>query len=180
MLTQDKSNFVFAYGSLIWRPGFTYQAVSKASVAGFERRFWQASHDHRGTPELPGRVVTLVPVPNGSCWGLVYRLPETGLDVILSELDHREKDGYRREWLSVHSEQWGELQALTWVATEQNPSWRGGEPVDKLAHLISQRTGPSGSNVDYLMNLSQALIECGINDPYIELLTESVARILAK
>ena len=52
--------WLFAYGSLIFRPGFAYIERRVAWMHGYARRFWQWSPDHRGTPEAPG-LVLLVP-----------------------------------------------------------------------------------------------------------------------
>lgn len=175
--TSDCPEYVFAYGSLIWRPGFNPESTCLARVDGFERRFWQASHDHRGTPEQPGRVVTLVPITNGACFGLVYRLPQSGREQVLHDLDYREKDGYQRQYLDVWCERQGSVRALTWVASESNPSWRGLESIRRVANVIAHRSGPSGSNADYLFNLSQALLDRQIVDLHVQALTREVSRM---
>ncbi|ODQ63598.1 ChaC-like protein [Nadsonia fulvescens var. elongata DSM 6958] len=52
--------WVIGYGSLIYKPPPHYDIRLSGYIRGFVRRFWQSSNDHRGTPEAPGRVVTLL------------------------------------------------------------------------------------------------------------------------
>lgn len=54
--------WIIGYGSLIFKPPPLYALRVTGKISGFVRRFWQSSSDHRGTPQSPGRVVTLVPL----------------------------------------------------------------------------------------------------------------------
>ena len=67
-----------------------------AIIRGFKRRFWMRSADHRGTPENPGRVVTLVQSDQQEdcVYGVVYEI--SNWDEIIADLDYRERHGYTR------------------------------------------------------------------------------------
>ena len=51
---------IFGYGSLVWRPDLPHTEAHDGYIVGWVRRFYQGSPDHRGTPERPGRVATLL------------------------------------------------------------------------------------------------------------------------
>ena len=170
--------WVFGYGSLIWRPGFEYDEKRIATVAGYRRSFCQASHDHRGTPDLPGRVVTLESVANSVCEGIAFKVRHSSAIDILRLLDIREQDGYARQSLRLEFQDGSVAQGITWIAEEGNPSWRGGEHIDEVAGLISKRYGPSGSNSDYLFELERALVESNIVDYGVAELSEKVRSML--
>jgi cation transport regulator ChaC len=66
---EEEPLWVFGYGSLVWRAGFeAAEASGGVCVRGLRRAFHQGSTDHRGTPEAPGRVVTLVPDETVRFW----------------------------------------------------------------------------------------------------------------
>lgn len=96
--TSDHRMWIFAYGSLIFRPSFEYLERRRAFLPDYVRRFWQGSPDHRGIPEAPGRVATLVPAAQDKkewCGSCVYRLDPQHSENILAELDIREQAGFR-------------------------------------------------------------------------------------
>jgi len=158
--------WVFGYGSLIWRPGFEYDDKQVAVLAGYQRSFSQASHDHRGTAEAPGRVVTLAPSTGAQCKGVAFRLPAPATE-LLSALDIREQDGYERTHVEVILSSGASVSAITWIASRGNPSWRDHESLDDIAQLIAYRKGPSGTNREYLFELEGALEKLEIRDEYI-------------
>ncbi len=160
------SFWLFGYGSLIWKADFPFLERRPAWIHGWCRRFWQGSHDHRGTPDAPGRVVTLTRDPDARCDGMAYRIrPE-----VLTQLDMREKNGYLRELVPVHFDAQQAVEGLIYLATEENAAFLGEAPLQDMAAQIAGAHGPSGSNRDYLLNLAEALTRQGVQDDHVSTL----------
>lgn len=110
-MTRSPEYWIFGYGSLIFKPPPFYDLRVPGYINGYVRRFWQSSSDHRGYPDAPGRVVTLIekkfwltlkdphPSPGDDItWGVAYRIIPEKVDYVREYLDIREQNGY-----SVHN-----------------------------------------------------------------------------
>jgi cation transport protein ChaC len=168
--------WIFAYGSLIFRPDFSYVERRRAFVHGFARRFWQGSPDHRGVPEAPGRVVTLLRMEGALCGGCAYRLDPRDAEATLARLDHRERAGFDRVLLPLAAAPDGApfADGITYVAAPHNPHFLG--PLDEpaIARHVRVSRGPSGPNVDYVRELHAALRALDVDDPHVEAIVRAL------
>lgn len=131
------------------------------------RRFWQGSHDHRGTPAAPGRVVTLVSSPDDRCEGVAYQLDQSVIQQTFEALDHREKNGYERAVIAVEGANGVVFEAVTYLAPPDNFAWLGEAPLEEMAAQIARSHGPSGANTDYLFGLAHALRARDVLDRHV-------------
>lgn len=180
--------YVFGYGSLTWKPDFESHRQFVGYVRGYERRFWQGSVYHRGTPEKPGRVLTLTKVPEGSCWGLVYEVRGSeNINACLDKLCLREQSlgfydccvapVYTRE-----SESSGEpIHAIVYHAVPGNELFLGEESsLEEIALEIATCRGEAGHNLEYLLRLTDWLREEAPEetDPHVFGIESHVRRLL--
>lgn len=170
----DTQHWIFGYGSLIYKVDFPFLEREVATLRGWTRRFWQGSHDHRGTPEAPGRVVTLVRSPPSLCRGVAYRVDEAVFD----HLDHREKNGYERHRSRLYLDhREATVSATFYIAGADNPAFLGDGDDTELARHIAASHGPSGSNADYLLRLAASLRELDEYDEHVTRLEQELLRL---
>lgn len=157
------ARWLFGYGSLIWRPDFPFLERTPARINGWARRFWQGSHDHRGVPHAPGRVVTLVPMTDAVCAGVGYLIDED----VFAHLDEREKNGYERHEVTLELEPKGAAPGVVYIAPQGNHAFLGPAPPQEMVAHIQRSAGPSGRNRDYVLELAAALRELGAHDEHV-------------
>jgi len=169
--------WIFAYGSLIFRPDFPWLERRRAFVTGWARRFWQGSPDHRGVPEAPGRVVTLVEQSGVACGGCAYRIAPDEAETILSALDAREQAGFERTRVDLLDDPRGTAfaEGITWVAGPANEHFLGPLPEREIAEIIRARSGPSGPNAEYALRLRDALRALEVVDEHVEAIAAHLA-----
>lgn len=173
--SDDSDIWLFGYGSLIWRPDFPFVQQKIAVVDGWVRKFWQGSHDHRGVPEAPGRVVTLLPAASEQVAGMAFQIDRKEARDIFHALDYREKNGYERHIAPCKLvEETATVNCVFYVATETNPAYLGPAPLPDLAQHINRASGPSGSNREYLLKLAEALRQYNLHDDHVFALEREV------
>ncbi|EFJ51433.1 hypothetical protein VOLCADRAFT_46802, partial [Volvox carteri f. nagariensis] len=178
--------WVFGYGSLIHTPNFQYDKHVIGCIKGYRRVFWQGSTDHRGTPERPGRTVTLTAdnEATAATWGIAFQLAGTAEEqaAALSYLEWREKEYDVRKLVDVYGKD-GEVLvrgALVYIASPNNRNYLGPADPRVIAAQIATSHGPSGPNCDYLYKLADALRVMGVPDLDLFMLEKLVREELSQ
>ncbi len=163
--------WIFAYGSLMWRPDFAYEEVLDARLYGYHRSLCVYSWVHRGTRERPGAVLGLD--RGGSCRGRVFGIPGSREAEVLACLDARElvTDVYTRRRLLVNTPR-GSLPAWCYVVRREHPQYAGRLDQADLLELVRHGIGRSGHCRDYLLSTVEHLEEMGIVDGPLHRLAE--------
>jgi glutathione-specific gamma-glutamylcyclotransferase len=177
MSAGDHDLWLFAYGSLMWRPGFAYLEARRARVTGYRRCFCIYSVHHRGTPERLGMVLGLD--RGGACEGIAYRIGAGTAAETLGYLRGREliNGVYREAHVTVELEgqvggaaaaSGSEVLALAFIAERAHPNYAHRQPLAIQARLIRGGRGVSGANLDYLVSTVRHLGELGIRERELE------------
>ena len=166
---------VFAYGSLIWNPGFPVHARRRATAVGWHRSF-SISLDHfRGSPERPGLMLALA--SGGRCDGLLLEIGEDVEAHSLRAILRRELVAHELSanacWIEVDTER-GREQALTFYADPVGTQLAA-LTIEEQARRLARAAGAAGSGAEYLLRTVRGLAECGIHDDYIWSLQQRVA-----
>ena len=171
----------FAYGSLMWRPGFRYRERRPALLRGYQRAFCRLSFRHRGTPDAPGMVLGLA--PGGACRGIAYGVAPRQSEQALAYLDEREGAGYRRVKLPLHLEggrQAAPTEAWVYLPEPSHPSHAPGLPERRIVELLASGVGMSGAAHDYLRELLGELAWLGVEEPGLQAMLGKVERYRAE
>ncbi|QRZ15123.1 gamma-glutamylcyclotransferase [Paracoccus methylovorus] len=166
---------VFAYGSLIWNPGFAVQSRRRATAIGWHRSFSISLEHFRGTPERPGLMLALA--SGGSCEGLVLEIAQETETQSLRAVLRRELVAHELSanacWIEVETER-GREPALTFYA-DPIGTQLAELTVAQQARRLARAAGAAGSGAEYLLRTVRGLAENGIHDDYIWALQQIVA-----
>jgi glutathione-specific gamma-glutamylcyclotransferase len=166
--------WVFAYGSLMWRPGFPHLERVPARLTGLHRALCVYSHVHRGTPEKPGLVLGLD--RGGACRGIAYRVAAADRDATISYLREREQvtsvylETMRRITLATTPPH--DVTALVYVVDRGHVQYAGRLDLDRQVHLVRQGHGRSGANRDYVLSTVSEIEAQGCHDSGLHAIAE--------
>ncbi len=167
-MTRDPQ-WVFAYGSLMWNPGFATPETQPARLHGFHRAFCIYSEHYRGTPRKPGLILGLL--AGGACRGLAHRLPARRYAETRRYLWKREieNDGVYVETVgTIHLGDGRSVPALVYVADRRHRQFAGKLPLATSARLVRQGKGVTGSNIAYVRNTIERQAALGLRDSTLE------------
>jgi cation transport protein ChaC len=174
--------WLFAYGSLIWKPELEGVLETSPAVAhGWHRCFCMTLTRWRGTRERPALMLALD--RGGSCAGVAFRLPDENRKEQIEKLLRRETDGNPPtnvpRWIAVRTGQ-GQLRALAFVSDRRGPAYAGKRTIGEVAAVIASAAGHWGSAASYLQRTVSKLDEHGIQDRYLWELQKLVAAEILK
>jgi len=169
--------WVFAYGSLIWKPACDFVEMRTGLVHGWHRAFclgWNTRF--RGSDENPGLMLALD--RGGACKGVLYRLPPDRIHECMTRLLEREMgwlpSAFPPRWVNARS---GErtIKALTFCIDRNSGRYVSGLTNQAIADVLAKAAGSRGSMAEYLYATVSHLQAVGIHDPHLWQLQSLVA-----
>jgi len=177
-LQQD--TWLFAYGSLIWKPEIDQVEERSGTAHGWHRAFRLRITRWRATREQPGLMMGLD--RGGQCRGVLYRLSAARLEENLGKLVRREMSAKPptnvARWISVESNA-GSVKAIAFVMNRKGRAYAGSLTLEETATLLATACGHWGSSAEYLHNTVAHLEERGIHDRNLWRLQALVAQRIA-
>lgn len=168
--------WLFAYGSLMWDPGFDFVEVRQATLEGFHRSFCARSELGRGSPERPGLMAALD--EGGQCSGLAFRIARASVDEQTQRIWRREMllHTYRPQFLKIETPQGG-LEALAFVMDRSAKCYVPGLSLEEAARRMATASGLFGTSLQYLQDIAEHFTILGIDDPQLFALHDAAQRI---
>jgi len=166
--------WVFAYGSLMWRPDFPFVEQIEARLIGAHRALCVYSFVHRGTAERPGLVLGLD--RGGACRGIAYRVAVAQRIRTVAYLRRREqvtsvyREVIRPVWLRRRPEE--RVPALCYMVDRGHPQYAGRLALEQQLHHVRQGHGLSGANRDYVIATVTSLEQLGYRETQLHQLAQ--------
>jgi glutathione-specific gamma-glutamylcyclotransferase len=156
--------WVFAYGSLMWRPGFAYSFRCKAALKGWRRNLCVYSHVYRGTPERPGLVLGLD--RGGACNGVAFRVEPALREPTIRYLRDREQPTavYVERIVPIALETGERVSAVVYVADRLHPQYAGRLTRAAMLDIVRAGRGKTGENAAYVTETHDHLLTIGVRD----------------
>jgi cation transport protein ChaC len=169
--------WLFAYGSLIWKPACEVDGQRHALLRGWHRKFCLRLLRFRGSPDCPGLMMALD--RGGSCRGVAQRIPARHVEESLDRLLRRETSvkpvSNMPRWISIATDA-GKQRAIAFAINRKGPTYSGPQSLEETADILARACGHWGSGAEYLMHTVAHLEELGIHDRYLWKLQELVAQ----
>jgi glutathione-specific gamma-glutamylcyclotransferase len=185
MLAKRPSNsplWLFACGSLIWKPEVDHIEEQMGRAHGWHRSFCFRITRFRGTPDRPGLMMAMD--RGGQCRGVLYRLHDHGPEATLDKLFRREfiakPPNNLPRWIQVEPEGGAPVKAIAFVMNRRSPQYIGRLDHESVADHLATACGHAGSGAEYLYNTVHHLAERGIYDRNLMHLQAIVARKIAE
>ena len=115
---------------------------------------------------------------------MAFKVKSSDATEVLAYLNNREvvSGGYTTKRVSFYpSDTDSPFEVLLYIATENNPEYLGPAPSSSIAWQILNSAGPSGCNVEYLMELARTMKEIApvVYDEHLFTLEAEVIKLLS-
>lgn len=172
--------WIFAYGSLIWKPAFDHIEARPARVHGWRRCFSLDIARWRATPEQPGLMLALA--RGGACNGVAYRLDSGDAFQAMLRLLEREvayhEDIPSVRWVNCRTAD-ATFSALTFYAAPPSDPYYIYLSLEEQVYRLARAAGHTGSCAAYLRNTVDHPEQLGIRDSYLWDMQKRVAAEIA-